>query len=194
MALLCVGVGAVAVISSNALFDQSERHPAPIFGAAEELAVPVRAEAPLVASHSAADPGDELVRKIQAGLRAKGLYAGATSGVLDDETRAAISALETERGLPATGEPSLGLLAAVSAPRPADVTRVREVSTSSPSVVLSVRDVQAVLNDLGYGPLAVDGVLGPRSRKALDDFAQSKGISERGMVPSVLRALAEARG
>jgi lytic murein transglycosylase len=47
---------------------------------------------------------------LQRGLTARGFDTGGTDGVIGSNTRAAIGAYQTSRGLPATGEPSLALL------------------------------------------------------------------------------------
>jgi hypothetical protein len=44
------------------------------------------------------------VRRAQQALKARGLYAGEASGVLDEPTRRAIAAFQIDRGQPATGD------------------------------------------------------------------------------------------
>ncbi|MEO1102141.1 MAG: peptidoglycan-binding domain-containing protein [Pseudomonadota bacterium] len=153
---------------------------------------------------------DSLVRQVQLGLSEAGYFDGAIDGVLGDETAAAIRAFEAERELPVTGEPNLGLLAAVSdampAPEPALAPAAleevivaavaeptaTEQAVAGPAAVSTVAEIQAALNTAGYGPLEVDGVMGPRTRGALDQFALSRGLEGQGMTPAVLRALGEA--
>ena len=50
---------------------------------------------------------------LQRRLTAAGFDAGTADGVFGDKTRAAVRAFETARGLPVTGEPSLGVLRAL---------------------------------------------------------------------------------
>jgi lytic murein transglycosylase len=50
---------------------------------------------------------------LQRGLTARGYDTGGTDGVIGSNTRAAISAYQSSRGLPVTGEPSLALLRAL---------------------------------------------------------------------------------
>lgn len=48
----------------------------------------------------------------------------------------------------------------------------------------SARSLQQMLNDLGYGPLVVDGILGNATFKALDLFASQTGASyTKGTIP-----------
>jgi putative peptidoglycan binding protein len=44
------------------------------------------------------------VRRAQQGLKARGLYAGEASGILDEPTRRAIASVQIDRGQPATGD------------------------------------------------------------------------------------------
>jgi peptidoglycan hydrolase-like protein with peptidoglycan-binding domain len=44
------------------------------------------------------------VRRAQQALKARGLYAGEATGVLDEPTRRAVAAFQIDRGQPATGD------------------------------------------------------------------------------------------
>lgn len=187
VAIAVVMAGAVA---GNALWRQDEPHPAPLWGEAQEVERTMA-----VAAHGDRDTdqpaprradGSSLVGNIQRELAASGYYAGPVTGVLDEATRAGIRAFERAQGLPETGEPSVGLLAAVT-------SGVRAVpSPEEPEPVdLDVADIQRLLNERGYGPLAVDGVMGPNTRSALRRFAEAEGLDTAdARSPSVLRALA----
>lgn len=175
----CVVTG---VVAGNALFGQSGPHPAPMWEGGEPRMA--------VAGHGApADAPQEaqvspLVAKVQRELAGQGYFAGAATGVLDDDTRAAIAAFERAQGLPETGEPSVALLAAVS-------SGVRAVAQPGPAPRLSVADMQRLLNERGFGPLEVDGLMGPRTRGALERFAEAEGLSGADpRSPAVMRALA----
>ncbi|MEM8663489.1 MAG: peptidoglycan-binding domain-containing protein [Pseudomonadota bacterium] len=196
---------AVVMIGVNALWDQQSQHPAPLWGGDG---------APIVATHapsggassdgarvidaSAPEP-DSLVQRVQESLSEAGYFDGAADGVLGDDTAIAIKSFEMERGLPVTGEPSLALLAAVSEPAPgleetvvAAIAVEEPAAPAAPRTVSTVPQIQAALNATGYGPLEVDGVMGPRTRDALAQFARSRGLADEGMTPAVLRALGEA--
>ena len=205
-----VALVGVAMIASNALWEQTSRHPAPLWTADAS-------EGALVASHTpsgdataadtlavsdASDSGpDGLVERIQTGLAARGYYEAEINGYLTTETVDAIEAFELDAGLDVTGEPSLTLLTAVSEPietgttvdpEPERLTAAPPATT--PQRVTNVAEIQAALNSHGYGPLTVDGVMGPRTQEALAHFAASRGIPDNGVTPGVLRALAEPGG
>lgn len=209
-AALVLGTVTVATIASNALWDQSERHPAPLW---TDVAVAESGdEAPLVASHAPARDADAandpLVLKVQNALGEKGFFDGEPDGRLGEDTTEAIRKFEAFAGIPVTGAPSVALLAAIAtdtqAPEPTALADVRPVdATPAPEPrtvsavreqVVSVEDIQGALNTHGYGPLSVDGVMGPMTRAALDRFAADKGMAGQGMTPQVLQALAEAPG
>jgi len=172
----------VFAVAGNALFGQSGPHPAPIWGPEDP---PVA-----VATHGAADSprqkteASPLVAEVQAGLSEQGYFDGLATGVLDAGTRAAIAAFERAQGLPETGEPSVALLAAVS-----DETRA--APRPDPAPRLSVAQIQRLLNEQGFGPLEEDGLMGPRTREALERFARAEGLDPSAPgSPAIMRALA----
>ncbi len=197
---VAAGVVFAVAVGANALFSQSEPHPAPLWGE-----VPQRSE--MIAAHGnvrnvspTAEVGDDpaLVQRVQEGLAEGGYYRGPPDGVLDDATKEAILAFERETGLPETGEPSLALLAAVAANGVEVVTVEEEVVETAvvardvlEPVELGIGDVQRLLNERGYGPLSIDGKMGPNTREALKRFSADAGFgSDAGMTPAVLKALA----
>lgn len=62
-----------------------------------------------------------------------------------------------------------------------------------------IQDVQSTLNHLGYKgangkPLAVDGVVGPQTKSAIEAFQKDHGLAVDGVVgPKTLKALEEAK-
>lgn len=190
-----VAVGFVvagALVVSNALWDQQERHPAPLWGKMPTQAlaahggdgtrpIPSPAARP-VGAVVAAPEASSMVLAVQEQLAAADYYDGSISGVMDAPTVAAIEAFEVAQGMPVTGEPNLALLSALSA-----------ANTAAPApasqAVLSVLEAQRRLNAKGYGPLDEDGKIGPRTRGAMDRFAGDAGLSGASS-RDVLRALA----
>ena len=207
-----VAVIGVLLIGANALWDQEGRHPAPMWSTAGDDS----ANKPLLGAHApvrivadAADSTpDPVVEQLQAGLADIGIYDGPVDGMLDDRTASAISQFEAERGLPVTGKPGVGVLAALGEAEDLDVADpvdpiaalssgedIIPLTASASSQVASVTsaaDIQAALNRVGYGPLTEDGVMGPNTQAALARFAESQGMAGKGMTPAVLTALAAA--
>lgn len=199
----------IAAIASNALWEQESSHPAPIWGADEAAGDGAR----LVAAHSppsgrtvtAQSAPDPMVMQVQNALIEVGYFAGEADGMLSAETRESIELFEIDRGLPATGEPSVALLSAftdsnVTIDEADGVEEVTVASVSQPAAAVprgpaatigTVAEIQAALNRAGLGPLTVDGVMGPRTRTALDTFALANGLAAEGVTPAVLRALAQ---
>ena len=177
--LLLVGLATAGVaIQANALLWQDSAHPAPFWGEAIEPAMAVSGGEPAEADAARS----ELVAQIQDAL----VSEARPTGVLDDTTQARIRAFERERGLPETGEPSLALVAALDARRDAQPRRVASPRPAADRV--DVEALQTLLNARGYGPLIVDGLWGPKTRAALEAFAQSpNGRAELG--PEVLALL-----
>ena len=211
-------------IGANALFLQDRRHPAPLFGSWPETpvktmpAVSARDEdPPLPPSRNAAlshrrpelvDAGiadrlpeidEALVSEIQRLLSERGLYSGPIDGVIGPRTDAAIRKYQSSIGLPPTGVANPTLLEQLRGERPAvgPTNSIDEISSSkhAPTDPHIVRVVQAVLNEIGYGPLEVDGIMGSRTKAAILRFARKNGLRSSGDIDvALLRELEKVVG
>lgn len=153
------------VIVGNALWQQREVHPAPFWGERPQLArVSEVSPPPFPEPAPREEPYSPLVAEIQAAL----LDGGTHDGVLDRRTAAAIERFEAANGLTVTGRPSVALLTALRKEQP---TSGHPGSAGRTLDGIDVAALQGLLNENGYGPLEVDGVLGPRTREALSRFA-----------------------
>lgn len=140
-----------------------------------ELAPPAPAEKKL---------GKERVQLVQELLRASGFYSGPIDGALGPRTLTALrqyhagcatlkellAGLEDEALLKSAGEP----------PKPAPrAARPRREE---------IRLVQERLKAAGFDPGPIDGVLGPKTRSALEQYQRSRGlaISGRPDAPTLL--------
>lgn len=47
---------------------------------------------------------------------------------------------------------------------------------------LTLKEIQTAINKAGFGPLVVDGLPGPKTRDAIEDFQESKGLIADGRV------------
>ena len=67
-------------------------------------------------------------------------------------------------------------------------------NTGTGSVAFSVRNMQMLLNDLGYNAGIEDGIMGSKTRSAIRAYQQSRGISADGQITNSLfeRILADA--
>ena len=126
-------------------------------------AVPVTAEAEAPAA--VLDDQRDSVRQAQRRLIELGLLSGSADGVCGPMTGDALRTYQAQNGLEATGH-----LDAVTLER---LTRVDMDD-------LDARDVQQRLIDLGYLQGTADGVIGPRSIAALEQFQRMNGLEPNG--------------
>ncbi|MGV3553162.1 peptidoglycan-binding domain-containing protein [Rhizobium sp.] len=135
-------------IAANAMWYQPRRHPAPFMAtraAGDETRVATADEAiePGVTVFRIEREADkpkpsELVRRIQLGLAARGLYNGPADGLTGPKTDAAILFFEQTEGMDETGEPSQAILARLDAVaarskanKPAEARAEAETSTET---------------------------------------------------------------
>jgi lytic murein transglycosylase len=131
--------------------------------------------------------------ELQILLNGLGYDAGSADGLFGLNTRRAVRAFQTERGLVADGFPTEAVLTAlrtragVSAPEP-------EAPPPRPLDRTGVRELQRLLNRLGYHAGRADGRIGPTTRTAIRAFERRQGMEERGRATTtVLEAAREAR-
>lgn len=198
-----------SLIIGNALIFQEGQHPAPLFATRDVTQSQLAA--------STADPRQlehvALVRDVQRELRRLQVYPGSVDGLEGPATQRAVRAYERARGMPETGKVTPRLLArltmdsgpvqaaTVSIPKP----RLQRVSSASQPIPsesghiaaseTKVQAVQQVLADLGYGPLAVDGVLGGQTTAAVKQFERDRGLEITGQLrESLVKELEKISG
>ena len=166
---LAITTAATAIIV-NALGFQSVRHPAPIFARAER-APPARAldtaplPPPAIAPVPPTRPGS----------------VGMTGTLPQPAPRSASRdpIADLIRGSETTGTAS---------PAP-------PVADARPEPEQHVAAAQRALVKLGYGPLKVDGILGPGTRQALDRFERDRRLTPTGELgPRTVRELSALSG
>lgn len=86
--------------------------------------------------------------------------------------------------------------AAADAAPPADgqtpTADAADTASADHREALAVSNAQKILTKLGYGPLAADGVMGPSTRQALEEFQYKNGIPvTRDLDPATLQRLGE---
>jgi peptidoglycan hydrolase-like protein with peptidoglycan-binding domain len=155
---------------------------------------PLPRPAPIAAM--TATKSDEVthIREIQTALAQHGLYLGAIDGEYGPLSQTAITAYQKAQGLNVTGEPSAALLehlkmSSAAAPPPAQSTSNLQSETPAlPAVDATVADsrrlryerVQAALNRIGYGPVAVDGAANEETVNAIRRFELDNGLPISG--------------
>ncbi len=181
-------------------------------GTPQMHATPVPADVPLPPTRAGERDAEEarrveLLRDIQVELQRRGLLQGEADGAPGPRTAKAIRDAQGQLGLPANGEPSEALLAALltgpsstgavpSPARPRDqIANLLKASPDRFERPATVAAVQRALSRLGYGPLKDDGQFGPGTRAALDRFERDRKLPSRVENPNrVLRELSQASG
>ena len=153
---------------------------------------------------AAVDDAKLLTTAVQRELARLGIYTGTIDGLYGPRTKAAIATWQTAAGITVTGEPTPELLAALrkpvtAPPVAAQVPAVVKNAASTDEVAAAVvraeqlererdalaqgkqlRQVQEALNQIGYGPLAVDGKPSQATSDAIRGFQLENGLPLTG--------------
>jgi peptidoglycan hydrolase-like protein with peptidoglycan-binding domain len=143
-------------------------------------------------------------RAVQRELARLGMYTGAIDGMLGPQTRSAIATWQRAAGMPPTGEATSELLdtmrkplarapaaspsatAPASGPSADDVAAAQrraaelEQEQAAARQAEQLRKVQVALDEIGYGPLTADGLLGDPTIDALRRFQLDNGLAPNG--------------
>lgn len=150
-------------------------------------------------------PGDAMVAKVQATLKGLELYAGEVDGLAGPQTSAAVATYQKIVGLQPSGEvndalltqlgilqppanevdlqqvaalPEIAPAAPAPAPRSAAPDRVNTVAVPAPDP--RVVRIQAGLRAFGNDGIELDGVVGTRTRKGIEEFQSLFGLPITG--------------
>jgi membrane-bound lytic murein transglycosylase B len=127
--------------------------------------------------------------ELQTLLNSVGYDAGPADGLFGTKTRGAVRAFQADQGLVADGFPNAALL---------DRIRVRAGLAAAPAREAQplgrggVRELQRLLNRLGYGAGPADGAIGTRTRNAIRAFERARGMEVRGRATDVVLEAARA--
>ena len=208
-AVAAVRLGVTVVVAAtvyNAAFGHSAAHPSPWFGSVEQDVARQETEpqtAP-VAAPKRARIADPVVFGIQSELTDRGFYEGEIDGLSGERTRAAIVAYEQSVGIPARGQATSALLDRIRLGNVASVPRPGERDeTATGSVPAATDDAEegpnlVLLAQRGLvaygGELATDGVMGPMTRAAIEEFEGAHGMPITGEPSETLVAKMRANG
>lgn len=126
----------------------------------------------------------EQILELQTLLNGLGHDSGAPDGLFGSGTRRAVRSYQAAQGLPADGFPTAALLtrvrqsAGIESPEPARTPRGLQRS--------GIRELQRLLNRLGYSAGRADGVIGSRTRDAIRAFERAQGMEVRGRATDVV--------
>lgn len=131
----------------------------------------------------------EQTLELQALLNGLGYDAGAVDGLFGSGTRRAVRAFQAAQNLPADGFPTTSLLNDVRARAGVATEPEREPRGLDRR---GVRELQRLLNRLGYSAGAADGVIGARTRNAIRAFERARSMEVRGRATDVVLEAARA--
>jgi peptidoglycan hydrolase-like protein with peptidoglycan-binding domain len=214
-AVTALALTAAIIIVANAAFFQNGEHPSPLFNTRADGVTPV-AEAPaapatVVAAPQAGEaPVDEIGRlvevtavgaprveavaaspvvvEVQQLLIAQGYEPGVVDGLFGARTGNAIRSYQADQGIAVTGEISEPLLV---------LLRQTAALPASPNGGLAAEGmqllaVQTALNQIGYGPIAANGMMSDETARAVRGFQLEYGLDITGRVdqPTIDRLVA----
>lgn len=131
----------------------------------------------------------EQTLELQTLLISIGYDAGPPDGLFGSMTRGAVRAFQADNGLVADGFPTAALLDRVRARAGVSAAPARE---PQPLGRAGIRELQRLLNRLGYSAGTADGVIGTRTRNAIRAFERARGMEVRGRATDVVLEAARA--
>jgi peptidoglycan hydrolase-like protein with peptidoglycan-binding domain len=134
----------------------------------------------------------EALNRVQDRLRQVGAYSGRVDGIWGPDSQAALERYQQRNGLQVTGQlnPATATLLGLN---PAELVGVPVPAAAASSETLSeavVRNVQGRLRSLGFYRGGVDGIWGPTTQAAIEQFQQGRGLQPNGqMTPATAAAM-----
>jgi len=166
---------------------------------------PAEIDAPRAEPQTAPRTRAEIVSDIQRELARRGFYDGAVDGVHGPKTDAAMRDFEQASGLKPGSEANEVFLRAitrssakaspVAAPVAAQPERVDPIADLIAPSSRRVMAVQRALADFGYGRMRPNGVFGPETKEAIEQFERARKMPVTGQIsPRLLRDLSVLTG
>ncbi len=171
------------------------------FAAGLYLAVPMNGQAALGDQPLAKGMDNPDVKDLQEALRAKGYFQHHTStGYYGSITAEAVKAFQKAKGLPQTGQATLGTIQALLNEEEArGQVRANSAQEARPAILrqgaegAAVRELQQQLKQAGYFTQGVTGYYGRITTEAVRSFQRSNGLTVDGVAgPQTFGALQNA--
>ena len=184
-----VAVAAITAIVANALFLQTGRHPAPMFGTVINLPAP-----------SAAALSNPMPRPRPVGADTSPLEPKATEFRVEPKPaeKAPEKPAETTASTPRTGDPMTNLVIKATTPQPSAVAVARPpapIPVPQGPAAKRIAGVQRALSEYGYGNLKITGTMGGETQSAIQKFEREHKMQVTGQVSDrLLRELGAAIG
>ncbi|MCK1420199.1 peptidoglycan-binding protein [Bradyrhizobium sp. 180] len=183
-----VAAAAIGAIVANALFLQTGRHPAPMFGTVINLPAP--------SSVSLSNP---LPRPRPVGADTSPLEPRATEFRTEPKPVERVAEKTPEKPVEATAstrpnDPMTNLVKATTSTSPSVVRPPAPIPVQSPAV-RRIAGVQRALSEYGYGNLKITGTMSGETQSAIQKFEREHKMQVTGQVSDrLLRELAAAIG
>lgn len=181
-----VAVAAVTAIVANALFLQTGRHPAPMFGTVINLPVP-----------SSVPLSNPLPRPRPVGADTSPLEPKATEFRVEPKPaeKAPEKPVEATASTPRAGDPMTNLVKATTSPPPAVARPTAPIPVQQSPAARRISGVQRALSEYGYGQLKVTGTMSGETQSAIQKFEREHKMQVTGQVSDrLLRELGAAIG
>ncbi len=183
-----VAVAAIGAIVANALFLQTGRHPAPMFGTVINLPAP--SPVPL---------SNPLPRPRPVGADTSPLEPRATEFRVEPKPAERLAEKPVEKAVEATAstranDPMANLVKATTSTPPSALRPPAPVPVQSPAA-RRIAGVQRALSEYGYGNLKITGTMSGETQSAIQKFEREHKMPVTGQVSDrLLRELAAAIG
>ncbi|MFK4508863.1 peptidoglycan-binding protein [Bradyrhizobium daqingense] len=183
-----VAVAAVGAIVANALFLQTGRHPAPMFGTVINLPAP-----------SSASLSNPLPRPRPVGADTSPLEPRATEFRAEPKPAERAAEKPAEKPVEATAstranDPMANLVKATTSTSPAAMRPPAPIPAQSPAA-RRIAGVQRALSEYGYGNLKITGTMSAETQSAIQKFEREHKMQVTGQVSDrLLRELGAAIG
>ncbi|WGD49690.1 peptidoglycan-binding protein [Bradyrhizobium sp. CB1650] len=183
-----VAFAAVCAIVGNALFLQTGRHPAPMFGTVINLPAP-----------SSVALSSPLPRPRPVGADTSPLEPKPTEFRVEPKPaeRAPEKPVEATASTPRSGDPMTNLVKATTSPPPsvAIARPPAPIPMQQSPAARRIAGVQRALSEYGYGQLKVTGTMSNETQSAIQKFEREHRMAVTGQVSDrLLRELAAAIG
>ncbi|MBB4369072.1 hypothetical protein GGD63_001860 [Bradyrhizobium sp. cir1] len=185
-----VAVAAIGAIVTNALFLQTGRHPAPMFGTVINLPAP-----------SSVPLSNPMPRPRPVGADTSPLEPKATEFRVEPKPAERAAEKPVEKPVEATAstpragnDPMTNLVKATTSTPPSAIRPPAPIPQQSPGA-RRIAGVQRALSEYGYGNLKITGTMGGETQSAIQKFEREHKMPVTGQVSDrLLRELAAAIG
>ncbi|WBL81048.1 peptidoglycan-binding protein [Bradyrhizobium xenonodulans] len=186
-----VAVAAIGAIVANALFLQTGRHPAPMFGTVINLPAP-----------SSVPLSNPLPRPRPVGADTSPLEPKATEFRVEPKPAERAAERPAEKPVEATAstlrpgsDPMTNLVKATTSTSPSAMRPPAPIPVQQSPAAKRIAGVQRALSEYGYGNLKITGAMGAETQSAIQKFEREHKMQVTGQVSDrLLRELGAAIG